>query len=61
MSDNKKSMTCSASKRCNMEGLLARKGGSRDGITTSQDFSLMEAVKFSREFYGLIGSHKKRH
>ena len=44
-----------------MEVLMARKGGSRDGITTSQDFPLMVADKFSREFYGLIGSRKKRH
>ena len=40
---------------------MARKGGSRDEHTALQDFPLMEAAKFSREFDGLIGSRKKRH
>ena len=44
-----------------MEVLMAFKGGRRDGHTALQDFPLMEAAKFSREFNGLIGSRKMRH
>ena len=53
--------TCSASLWCDMEVLMARKGGSEDRHTASQGFSLMEDAKFSREFDGLIGSRKKRY
>ena len=37
---------------------MARKGGNWDRYTALQDFPLMEADKFSREFDGLIGSRK---
>jgi hypothetical protein len=53
--------TFSALKWCDMEVVMARKGGSRDRYTGLQDVSLMEADKFSREFDGLIGSRKKRY
>ena len=53
--------TCSASKQFDMEVLMALKGGRRDEHTTLQVFLLMEVAKFSREFYGLIGSRKMRH
>ena len=42
-----------------MEVLMAHKGGHKDRHTASQDFPLMVGDKFSREFYGLIGSRKK--
>ena len=38
---------------------MAHKEGRKDRHTASQDFPLMEATKFSREFDGLIGSRKK--
>ena len=53
--------TYSASKWCDMEVLMARKGGNWDRYTATQDFPLMVAAKFSREFDGLIGSRKKRY
>ena len=54
-------MTFGASKWCDMEVVMARKGGSYDRHTASQGFPLMEVAKFSREFQALIGSRKKRH
>ena len=51
--------TYSASKWCDIEVLIAHKGGRKDRHTASQDFPLRVATKFSREFHGLIGSRKK--
>ena len=44
-----------AAKQCDIEVLMARKGGSENGYTTSQVFSLMVATEFSREFKCLLG------
>ena len=49
-------MTFSASKWYDMKVLMSRKGGNWDRYTATQDFPLMVATKFSREFDGLIGS-----
>ena len=48
-------------KCCDIKELMTHKGGSKDRHTALQDFPLMEAAKFSRVFYGLIGSRIKRH